>query len=169
MATFSQTVWKRGLRVLALLSIALTGAVTGAPAAAQTAKQFSIFENITLSPNFSPNPATVRGISGGSRPAAEIAGRADTATGPCVGFVDEQPDHTMQLTQFFNYLSLQVQSPEDTTLVIRGPGGSWCNDDYENANPGIAGQWLSGTYQIWIGSYERDRYTPYVIRITDQR
>lgn len=164
MATCSPTVWKRGLSGLALLAIAW-----GTPAAAQTTKQFSIFENITLSPNFSPNPTTVRGISGGSRPAADIAGRADTATGPCVGFVDEQPDHTIQLTQFFNYLSLQVQSPEDTTLVIRGPGGSWCNDDYENANPGIAGQWLSGTYQIWIGSYERDRYTPYVIRVTDQR
>ncbi|NEQ26000.1 MAG: hypothetical protein F6K28_44510 [Microcoleus sp. SIO2G3] len=172
MATCGQNFQKRSLTARPAVSVAsalLSAVMFSTPAVAQTAKQFSIFENITLSPDFTPDPTTVRGISGGARPAAEIAGRADTATGPCVGFVDDQPDHTMQLTQFFNYLSLQVQSPEDTTLVIRGPGGSWCNDDYQSANPGIAGQWLSGTYQIWIGSYERDRYMPYVIRITDQR
>jgi hypothetical protein len=51
--------------------------------------------------------------------------------------------------------------------VVRGPGGTWCNDDYTNMNPGIAGQWLSGTYQIWVGSYQEDQYYPYVIRISE--
>jgi hypothetical protein len=73
----------------------------------------------------------------------------------------------MVLQDFFNYLRLQVQSSEDTTLVIRGPGGTWCNDDYTDMNPGIAGQWLSGTYHIWVGSYERENYHPYVIRISE--
>lgn len=126
----------------------------------------TIFENVTLSPSFTPDPTTVRGISGGPRTATEQAGRPDTATGPCVGYVDAEPDHIMTLTQFFSYLSLQVQSSEDTTLVIRGPGGSWCNDDYQGSNPGIAGQWFSGTYEIWVGSYESDAYHPYVIRIS---
>lgn len=129
----------------------------------------SIFENVTLSPNFSPDPTTVRGISGGPLTASNVAGRAETVTGPCAGFVDEQPDHTIQLTEFFSYLSIQVESPEDTTLVVRGPGGSWCNDDYQSSNPGIAGQWLSGSYDVWVGSYNRDSYHPYVIRITDSQ
>lgn len=108
----------------------------------------------------------IRGISGGSIPAAEIANREMTPNGPCVGLVDEEPDHHIVLTKFFNYLSLEVSSSQDTTLVIRGPGGSWCNDDQEGKNPGIAGQWLKGTYEIWVGSYEEDNYRPYTIKIT---
>lgn len=138
---------------------------------AQTVQQsgHTIFENVTLNRNFTPDPLTIRGISGGPMTADQISGRSETATGPCTGFVDEEPDHTLVLTEFFNYLSLRIQSPEDTTLVIRGPGGSWCNDDYESQDPGIAGQWLSGTYHIWIGSYEEDTYHPYIIRITELR
>lgn len=127
----------------------------------------TIFEDVTLSPSFAPDPTTVRGISGGSTAASDLAGRAETATGPCNGFVDQAPDHTIVLTGFFSYLSLQVQSPDDTTLIVRGPGGTWCNDDFSGPNPGIAGQWLSGTYEVWVGSYAQDTYHPYVIRLTE--
>jgi len=129
----------------------------------------TIFENVTLGSQFQPDPTVVRGISGGDRLATDLTQQKDTATGPCVGYVDEQPDHIMELTQFFDYLSLQVQSPQDTTLVVRGPGGTWCNDDYNDMNPGIAGQWLSGTYQIWVGSYASNQYSPYIIQITETR
>jgi hypothetical protein len=158
-------------RLPAAVALTLAGFLIQTTAQAQQAPAplLSIFENVTLSPDFAPNPTTVRGISGGPLAASNIAERSDTATGPCAGFVDEQPDHTMQLTDFFDYLQLQVQSPQDTTLVVRGPGGSWCNDDYEGKNPGIAGQWLSGTYEIWIGSYEENSYHPYIIRITETR
>lgn len=139
------------------------------PSSASQSSPLTIFENVTLSPSFSPDPSTVRGISGGPQTATDVAGRAETVTGPCNGFVDQQPDHTVVLTQFFPYLSLQIQSSDDTTLVIRGPGGTWCNDDYSGKNPGIAGQWLSGTYQIWIGSYAENAYSPYVIRFTEQK
>lgn len=161
--------FKRSTHV-SLMALALMTAVLVEPIAhaqtSQTATGSTIFENITLSPSFAPDPTTVRGISGGPKPATDLAGRAETATGACNGFVDEQPDHKMVLTEYFNFLSLQIQSTEDTTLVIRGPGGVWCNDDYSGQNPGIAGQWLSGTYEIWIGSYAQDTYSPYVIRIT---
>ncbi|HBE56351.1 MAG TPA: hypothetical protein DDW56_02155 [Cyanobacteria bacterium UBA11366] len=128
-----------------------------------------IFDNVTIRPKFAPDPLTIRGISGGSVSAREIAGRAETPTGPCVGFVDRPPDHTIVLTAFFNYLSLEVQSPKDTdtTIVIKGPGGSWCNDEFDGKNPGVAGQWLAGTYQIWVGSYQKDKYHPYTIKISE--
>lgn len=151
--------------LIGLLGVVLPGSLTQAQTPTFSSGS-TIFENVTLSPSFAPDPTTVRGISGGSIAASELAERTDTATGTCNGFIDQQPDHTMVLTEYFNYLSLQVQSPDDTTLVIRGPGGTWCNDDYTGQNPGIAGQWLSGTYQIWIGSYAADAYSPYVIRIT---
>ncbi|GAB4463709.1 MAG: hypothetical protein OHK0037_16820 [Elainellaceae cyanobacterium] len=127
-----------------------------------------LFESLTLTPNADPSPKTIRGISGGPIPASDVAGRPETATGPCLGFVDTQPDHILTLTQAFDFLSLQVQSAEDTTLVVKGPGGSWCNDNYLSLNPGIAGQWLPGRYEIWIGSHRNNGYFPYVIRVLQQ-
>jgi len=130
-----------------------------------------IFENPTISPDFTPDPLTVKGIGGGAIPANEIAGRPETNNGLCVGFVDKEPDHTLTLNAFFDYLSLRVRSDSDTTLVIKGPGGVWCNDDYDgsNKNAGIAGQWQKGTYQIWVGSYRKDKYPAYIIELSQKK
>jgi hypothetical protein len=132
----------------------------------QPVRAQTIFENVTIQPNFSPDPMVIKGISGGSVPATQVADRKETPTGPCVGFVDESPDHTISLTAFFNYLSLQVDSPQDTTLVVSGPGGTWCNDDFQGKNPGIAGQWQAGTYKVWVGSYDKNNYNPYIIKVS---
>ena len=129
----------------------------------------SIFEDVVLTPNAMTNPTTLRGISGGPLTASRVAGRTDTATGICTGFVDRKPDHRIELTAFFDYLSLQVESPEDTVLVVRGPGGSWCNDDVVGFNPGLAGEWFSGVYDVWVGSYNELTYHPYVIRLSDSQ
>lgn len=130
-----------------------------------------IFENPTISPGFTPDPLTVKGFGGGDTPANQIAGTSGTTNGPCVGFVDKEPDHTLKLTSFFDYLSLRVRSNGDTTLVIKGPGGVWCNDNYDGSdkNAGIAGQWLEGTYQIWVGSYRNDQSPVYVIELSQKK
>lgn len=153
-----------GMTSVALMA---AGVLSLSSVQAQSVQSPPIFENVTLGPRFSPDPLTIRGISGGEIAAEKIAGRGETATGPCVGFTDDKPDHTVVLTSFFNFLSVQVQSPEDTTLVIKGPGGSWCNDEYEGKNPGIAGQWQPGTYGIWVGSYDKSKFNPYIIKITE--
>jgi hypothetical protein len=126
-----------------------------------------LFEDVVLTPTLVSDRTTVRGISGGPLTASDVAGRDETVTGDCLGYVDTEPDHRLTLTDFFDYLALEIQSPEDTTLVVRGPGGSWCSDDVYGYNPAIAGQWFSGTYDIWIGSYIADTYHPYVIRISE--
>jgi hypothetical protein len=64
-------------------------------------------------------------------------------------------------------MKLVVESPEDTTLIIKGPGGTWCNDEFEGKNPGIVGEWLSGNYEVWIGSYKKEQYLPYTLKITE--
>lgn len=133
------------------------------------ASSTTMFENITLSPSFNPDPLTIRGLSGGPVLAKDTAGRQDTQTGTCMGYVDQEPDHTVVLTTFFDYLKLQVKSSEDTVLVIRGPGGSWCSDDAKDMNPSIEGQWLSGKYEIWVGSYKPNTYHPYIITITNKQ
>ncbi|OLP19428.1 hypothetical protein BST81_06285 [Leptolyngbya sp. 'hensonii'] len=154
----------------AILLLAGSCWLAASPAQAQV-NQRSMFESITLTigPRLSPDPTELRGVGGGTVPAPEVAGRSETTNGPCVGFVGTKPSHTLILTSFLNYLSLQVQAPEDTTLVIKGPGGTWCNDDFRGKNPGIAGQWLPGTYQIWIGSYSKTNLHPYILRLTQKR
>ena len=165
------TVLGRGVGLPVAIAIVAGGLFVNSPVQAQPVQStlLSIFENVTISPRFAPDPMTIRGISGGSTSSQQIAGRADTMTGPCLGYTDAKPDHTLVLKEFFNYLSLQVESPEDTTLIIKGPGGTWCNDDYKGKNPGIAGQWLAGTYQVWVGSYKPNSYHPYQIKLTEVR
>ncbi|MGB7443378.1 MAG: hypothetical protein WA919_20115 [Coleofasciculaceae cyanobacterium] len=133
----------------------------------QPVRSQQMFENVKVKPNFSPTPLELRGFSGGSLPASKVVEVTSTPTGPCRGFVDEQPDHTIVLTDFFDYLSLQVESPKDTTLIIKGPGGSWCNDDFQGKNPSIVGEWLAGTYQVWVGSYKINDYHPYVLKLSE--
>ncbi len=133
---------------------------------ANPTSSIAIFENVSIGVGFKPDPKIVQGVSGGAMNAREIAGTPETANGPCVGFVGEKPSHTLVLTSQFNYLRLQIESSDDTTLVIRGPGGTWCNDDYDKKNAGIAGQWLPGTYQVWVGSYKKDAFPAYRMRIT---
>ena len=129
----------------------------------------SMFESVRLNSNDIPEPLIVRGISGGSVSAKKIAGKSETSNGACAGFVDARPDHTLVLETFFDYLSLEIQSPQDTTIVVRGPGGSWCNDDAQGKNPGLAGEWLAGTYRIWVGSYNKTSYHPYILRISKRK
>jgi hypothetical protein len=126
-------------------------------------------DNITVGPRFSPNPIEIRSTAGGTIAVKEIVGKTSTPTGPCTGFANSKPNHVLVLTTFFKSLSVLVDSPEDTALAIQGPGGVWCNDDYIGKNPGISGQWLPGTYNIWVGPYAKDRQPSYVLRITEER
>ena len=136
---------------------------------AQKTQNMEMFGNLTLSPSDLRTPKTVYGISGGSLTMQSLANQKQTETGECIGFIDTQPDHRLTLTQNFKYLRLQVKSSGDTVLLVKGPGGTWCNDDVSDRNPIIAGEWLSGTYSIWVGSYEQNASFPYLLEITSDR
>ena len=148
------------------LTWVMGGLIDIAPAMAQLNQSRPIFDNVRIGNKFTPDPIILRGVSGGSVSARNMARRAESPTGPCVGFVDRQPDHRLTLTSFFDFLKVEVESQFDTTIVIKGPGGSWCNDDLEGNNPSISGQWQAGVYGLWIGSYQQNSYHPYVIRVT---
>lgn len=142
----------------AIASFVLPVGLLAAPAQAQT-----------LSPQFAPNPMELRGKGGGDVSVSALVGRTDTPTGECTGFANARPNHTIVLTSQFNGLSLKVQSGEDTALTIKGPGGVWCNDDLDGKNPGLSGQWLPGSYAIWISSYSKNSRPTYILRIQEQR
>ena len=126
-----------------------------------------IFGDVIVERPLSKDPLTVRGMSGGSIPAKKISGRADTPTGACTGYMDKEPDHILRLKNKFDYMKMLIESPEDTTLIIKGPGGIWCNDEFEEKNPGIVGEWLPGEYELWVGSYNKDNIFPYTVKITE--
>ncbi|WP_315789799.1 hypothetical protein [Fischerella sp. JS2] len=152
------------ITMLAIASIIKTVAV-----ADETPTPPPIFGDVSINPKFLPDPFEVRGMSGGSLPGNQVVGKSETSTGACTGFVDQKPDHHLELGKKFDYLKLQVDSPEDTTLIITGPGGTWCNDDFDGKNPGIVGEWLPGTYQIWVGSYNKEEYFPYTLKVTEAK
>ncbi len=147
-------------------TIAAIAPIAHMPATAQSPPSL---DNVTIGSRFSPNPLEVRGKGGGSTPAHDLVGRSDSPTGSCTGFASTKPDLTLVLTSFFNSLSIQVQSAEDTALVIQGPGGVWCNDDFQGKNPGVSGQWLAGTYKVWVASYGKNRSPNYTLQITEKR
>ena len=127
----------------------------------------SVNHKITLEDRVKPDPLVLRGTTGGEIRAAERVNTEGTNTGFCNGFIDEKPNYILVLTNFFEFLKIEVDSQTDTTIIIRGPGGVWCNDDSNNANPAIEGQWQPGKYQIWIGSYQENTNNNYRLKITD--
>lgn len=155
-----------GAGVLAALVSVPAGFFAIAPLQAQSIQNLDI---VTIGPRFSPNPLDVQGVAGGDIPLKEIVKLTKTPSGECVGYANAKPNQTIELTDFFESLSLVVQSLEDTALAIQGPGGTWCNDDYQSKNPGVSGQWLPGTYKIWVSSYAKNRTPAYTLRLTEKR
>ncbi len=131
------------------------------PASAQASN------TITINQNSIAQPLTIKGISGGAIRAQEMAQTENTATGYCDGYVSSQPNHLLKLESFWEFLRLEVASQADTTILVKGPGGVWCNDDAGTANPMIEGQWQPGLYQVWVGSYQANSENEYQIKISN--
>ena len=122
--------------------------------------------NIRVDSLVGARPLVIKGTSGGTIIAKEITQTENTATGYCDGYVRPQPNHVLKLESFFKSLRLEVESSADTTILVKGPGGVWCNDDAGSANPMIEGQWQPGVYQVWIGSYQAESSNSYQIKVT---
>jgi hypothetical protein len=145
--------------------LTIMAVLTPSIALAQNAQ--AIFGRQTLNQNFAPNPLILEGVSGGNSPVNSITNIESTPTGSCKGYMQRQPDYQVILNAPFSSLTMQVTSEVDTTLVITGVGGTWCNDDYNGQpNPQINGSWAQGDYQVWVGSYQQNSYHPYQLRIS---
>ena len=122
--------------------------------------------SIKINPSNITKPLTIKGVSGGIITAQEISQTEKTTTGYCDGYVNQQPNHLLKLESFGEFLRLEVASQADTTILVKGPGGVWCNDDADTTNPVIEGQWQPGLYQVWVGSYQANSKNDYQIKIT---
>ncbi|MEL6494912.1 MAG: hypothetical protein AAFQ41_07285 [Cyanobacteria bacterium J06623_7] len=121
---------------------------------------------VAIDSNTIAQPLIIRGTSNGSIKSAEIARTENTPTGFCDGYVDARPNHLLEIESFLESLRLEVKSSVDSTLMVEGSSGVWCNDDSSSANPMIEGPWQQGLYKVWVGSYQADKQNNYQIEIT---
>jgi len=122
--------------------------------------------DISLNSGF--GQTSISGTAGGGTSLRDIAGKSETATGSCLGFGKGQADQILRLNSRFRDLTVVVKSNMDTTIVVQGPGGTWCNDDFQGKNPGLDGQWQAGEYKIWIGTQGRNQSVNYVLKVSQE-
>lgn len=120
---------------------------------------------VNLSAGFWPDPHIVTIYSGGSIDASLI----DTT---CVGTISPEPDYRLEWTGEGGGLRLFFTPNQagDTTLVIFAPDARFhCNDDSPmSQNPVVDfAAAPSGTYYIWVGSFEAGADVLGVLSITE--
>ena len=135
MKSFKLLIAPLGLLVLPILWSALPTSVMSQEALAP------------ISPKFTPDPQVYSGRAGG-----DVSLRSLTdgnANGNCVGLAEQSPNHRLTVQKNFGFLSLQVSGDRNLSLMVKGPDGTYCRS---GRNPEISGAWISGKYQIWIGT-----------------
>lgn len=148
------------LAALALVAI-------GGPVAAQNAGLTANYGEIRLSAGFTPDPYTVSIAAGGSVNGASLPGS-------CTGYISDAPDFEVTYSAGSLPLVFRTISNADTTLIINGPNGQWyCDDDGYSMSPGDGDAEVrfnrpqSGTYDIWVGRYDRAGTAPARLLITE--
>ena len=134
----------------ALLVLGL-GLLAG-PAAAQPDWHARAQSSVALQAGFTPDPHTIQVRAGGSDRNA-ISGNG------CAGYINNgQPTLSVDYTAGDGRFAIFVRAEEDTTLLVRDPGGAWhCSDDYDGSNPAVIFDTpASGTYHVWVGTYTQD-------------
>ena len=116
---------------------------------------------ITVGPGMPVQNLT--GMSGG--PGQEMAASMYGST--CRGYISGTPQHILNVTQA-GMVNIAVTSTDsgDTTLVVIGPGGTFCNDDSNGFNPGLNQMLAPGAYSVWVGSYGSGTTHPYNIQMS---
>lgn len=115
----------------------------------------------TIAPGFT-SPVRLSGTAGGDDRATRLGVSPD---GVCTGWIPAAPQHTLTLTDA-QALRVAVTAPADTTLVLRGPTGLRCNDDASGHDPAVLGTFAAGTWQVYVGTYERTARTAYTLTVT---
>jgi len=108
-----------------------------------------LYGNFTLGAGFRPDPQTATGMGGGG--AGHVS--ASTYDPTCSGTIDSTPDHRITITSALN-LSLEVSSDFDSTLVVHGPAGTFCDDDSAgNLDARVRARLTPGEYEVYVGAF----------------
>ncbi|NYZ61406.1 hypothetical protein [Luteimonas deserti] len=123
------------------------------PAGAQSGGRF------VLGAGFTPDPQTAQGRTGGDTQASRF--------GPqCTGVVASTPHHTIRVTSALD-LQLALDSTTDSTLVVVGPAGVFCDDDSGGQlDARVQARLTPGDYAVYVGHID----TPgsYTLSLTER-
>lgn len=142
-------------------------------AVAQDLELDPLYESISLTSGFTPDPYT-QVISVGNQTEALLNSIADGDAGDriCAGFITNAPlmrvDYTT--TRGSMPLIIGVESIADTTLFVIDPDGTlYCDDDSGvGLNPML--EFIrpkSGIYDIWVGTYDNSTINSATISISE--
>lgn len=147
------------------IAVALTATFLAPVASAQNYGLNPAFGTARLSAGFMPDPVSRRGIQ---------AGGDNHFTGsqgcPGGGWFANAPDYRLQYRAGNYPLTIYVDAPGDTMLLVNDPSAQWyCNDDSIGLNPAIRfNRPSSGQYDIWVGTYNRSRVRNATIYISER-
>lgn len=135
-------------RKLFAVVAALGAAFAGQDVHAQDARLPALYGTMALQWAFEPDPITVNVRTG-----LDVA--LSGVGAPCVGFATSAPSYEFTYTAGLHPLYFVAQSTGDAVLMVRSPDGLvYCIDDTYGQNPEVAfPSPLTGTYDIWVGSY----------------
>lgn len=120
----------------------------------------SNFGTVRVEPGFEPDPARVRGTSGGPQQAATLGEG-------CVGSVSDIPDHRVVVASGLERIRVMVHSPGDVSLVVQAPDGTvLCSDDDDGTDPIVELEAPAGEYRIFVGEKAERTSSPYVFAVT---
>ena len=124
------------------------------------------FGSEQLAPNFLPDPFEVELVSGGP---IDVSYLGDECGGFATAAPDFQVEYTAGTSDLLRFYFV-ADAAEDTTLVVNDAEGDWyCNDDADGTiDPMLqVDQPESGTYDVWVGSYDADEQIDGMLNITE--
>jgi hypothetical protein len=130
------------MKITLIASLAVSVAAFAGTASAQDYTLPPNYGTYELSAGFTPDPATLDIVAGGSVNAANVG---------CAGMISNAPDARLMWSG--GEITIGAESSADTTLVINAPDGQWyCADDTNGLDPAVT---LSGSgqYDIWVGTF----------------
>lgn len=134
-----------------------------ATSAAAAAQDLSPYVTLNLKAGFPLDPFLVSVNGGGSVDASTLAP-------DCTGYVNSNPTVTVAYTGKSDLVRAFYYSAHDGTLLIKSPDGKYaCSDDSDSLdqNPAIEfKQPAVGTYQIWVGSFDKNQLIPGLLVLT---
>lgn len=162
--------WNRGLRIMRFefaLAFAAAMIVAGAAEACPNYNARAAFGEIFLPGNFAPDPY-VRNVTAGGGHYMPNCGLN------WQGWVAAAPDFEFTYQGGFGFpLTIGINSNADTIILINDPNGDWFYSDDAGGGWGLGGAItfpnpVPGTYDIWIGAYNRGSGIPAQLIITER-
>lgn len=148
--------------VVAAMGAAVLGATD---ARAQNYNLAPSYGSITLNAGFLPDPRTRTVRAGGDN---YFSGGGGCPGG---GWFANAPDYRLYYRAGGYPLTIYVNAPGDTMLLVNDPSAQWfCNDDANGTlNPMIRfNNPRSGQYDMWVGTYNRSRVHNSTIYISER-